>query len=123
MGGCVIREQQSASKTAETEALLDKLIRLPKKGFMFGHHDDPVYGIGWDGDENRSDVKSVCGDYPAVMAFDLGRIERGGEKNLDDVLFERIRAEIIAHYNRGGVCSLSWHVDNPVTGGSVLGCE
>ena len=30
MGGCVIREQQSASKTAETEALLDKLIRLPK---------------------------------------------------------------------------------------------
>ena len=31
MGGCVIREQQSASKTAETEALLDKLIRLPKK--------------------------------------------------------------------------------------------
>ncbi len=62
--------------------------------------------IRWDGDENRSDVKSVCGDYPAVMAFDLGRIERGGEKNLDDVLFERIRAEIIAHYNRGGVCSL-----------------
>lgn len=116
MGGCVIREQQSASKTAETEALLDKLIRLPKKGFMFGHQDDPVYGIRWDGDENRSDVKSVCGDYPAVMAFDLGRIERGGEKNLDDVLFERIRAEIIAHYNRGGVCSLSWHVDNPVTG-------
>ena len=76
MGGCVIREQQSASKTAETEALLDKLIRLPKKGFMFGHQDDPVYGIRWDGDENRSDVKSVCGDYPAVMAFDLGRIER-----------------------------------------------
>ena len=49
MGGCVIREQQSASKTAETEALLDKLIRLPKKGFMFGHQDDPVYGIRWDG--------------------------------------------------------------------------
>ena len=42
MGGCVIREQQSASKTAETEALLDKLIRLPEKGFMFGHQDDPV---------------------------------------------------------------------------------
>ena len=42
---------------------------------MFGHHDDPVYGIGWDGDENRSDVKSVCGDYPAMMSFDLGRME------------------------------------------------
>ena len=34
MGGCVIREQQSASKTAETEALFDKLFRLPKKGFI-----------------------------------------------------------------------------------------
>ena len=57
MGGCVIREQQSASKTAETEALLDKLIRLPKKGFMFGHQDDPVSG----GMETRTVVMSkVC---------------------------------------------------------------
>lgn len=39
---------------------------------MFGHHDDPLYGVGWEGDEDRSDVKSVCGDYPAVMSFDLG---------------------------------------------------
>ena len=48
MGGCVTREPQSASKTVETEALLDKLIRLPEKGFMFGHQDDPVWHpVGW----------------------------------------------------------------------------
>ncbi len=108
----------SDSRTREAELLLMKLKQIPAAGFMFGHQDAPVYGIRWDGDENRSDVKSVCGDYPAVMAFDLGRIEKGGEKNLDNVSFERIRKEIIAHYQRGGVCSLSWHVDNPVTGGA-----
>ena len=34
-----------------------------------------------DGDSARSDVKSVCGDYPAMMSFDLGRIEIYGDKN------------------------------------------
>lgn len=102
--------------TSETTHLLANLHMLPSRGFMFGHHDDPVYGIGWDGDENRSDVKSVCGDYPAVMSFDLGHIELGSDKSLDNVSFERIRKEIIAQYNRGGMSSLSWHLDNPVTG-------
>ena len=60
----------------EAQAMLDKLKAIPQqRQFMFGHHDDTVYGIGWDGDSARSDVKSVCGDYPAMMSFDLGRIE------------------------------------------------
>ena len=62
---------------------------------MFGHHDDPLYGVGWEGDEGRSDVKSVCGDYPAVMSFDLGHIELEGEKSLDNVQFRKIRQETI----------------------------
>lgn len=103
-------------RTIETKNLLKNLEQLPIQGIMFGHHDSPVYGIGWDGDENRSDVKSVCGDYPAVMSFDLGRIELGGSESLDKVPFDRIRREIIAQYNRGGMTSLSWHLDNPVTG-------
>lgn len=105
-----------STKTREAESLLASLKRIPQKGFLFGHHDDPVYGIGWDGDENRSDVKSVCGDYPAVMSFDLGHIEKDSDKNLDNVPFERIRKEIVAQYHRGGMVSVSWHVDNPVTG-------
>ena len=50
---------------------------------MLGHHDDTVYGIGWEGEEGRSDVKSVCGDYPAVISFDLGELELGNAANLD----------------------------------------
>lgn len=107
----------SAERTPEAEQMLTELKEVSRQNrFLFGHHDDPVYGIGWDGDENRSDVKSVCGDYPAMMSFDLGRIELGGDKNLDNVPIERLRREIIAQYERGGMVSLSWHTDNPVTG-------
>lgn len=106
-------------RTTETENLLKSLKRMPEKGFMFGHHDDPLYGIGWEGDEGRSDVKSVCGDYPAVMSFDLGHIELGRCESLDDIAFERIREAIIAQYKRKGMSTISWHLNNPVTGGDA----
>jgi len=111
------KENEGFMRTAETENLLQSLKSMPEKGIMFGHHDDPLYGIEWEGDEGRSDVKSVCGDYPAVMSFDLGRIELGQDKSLDNITFEKIRKEIIAQYNRGGMSTISWHLDNPVTGG------
>lgn len=103
--------------TPETQNLLKNLKVISEKGFMFGHQDDPLYGIGWEGDDGRSDVKSVVGDYPAVMGFDLGRIELGSEKNIDNVSFEKIRQEIIRQYQRGGMITMSWHVNNPLTDG------
>ena len=103
-------------RTAETVNLLNNLLKVPTQGIMFGHHDDPLYGVGWEGDEDRSDVKSVCGDYPAVMSFDLGHIELEREKSLDNVPFRKIRQETINQYKRGGVVSFSWHLDNPLTG-------
>lgn len=97
--------------------MLDCLKTVAREGkFMFGHHDDPVYGIGWAGDEGRSDVKSVCGDYPVLMSFDLGDIELGREANLDGVPFDRIRREAVAQYERGGMVTMSWHANNPATG-------
>lgn len=114
------KKQQPADelkRTPETENLLHSLKKMPQHGIMFGHHDDPLYGIGWEGDEGRSDVKSVCGDYPAVMSFDIGRIELGRDKSLDKISFDKIRKEIINQYHRGGMSTISWHLDNPVTGG------
>ena len=108
-----------AVRTAETQKLLDNLKAVPTKGIMFGHHDDTVYGIGWEGDEGRSDVQSVCGDYPAVISFDLGELELGGEASLDKVPFDKIRKEIVNQYHRGGLASLSWHARNPKTGGDA----
>ncbi len=109
----------ASGRTQRTENLLTNLKEQAKKGYMYGHQDDPVYGVGWVGDENRSDVKSVCNDYPAVMGFDLGHLELGDSVNLDGVPFSRMRKEIINQFERGGVVTLSWHLDNPLTGGTA----
>ena len=109
--------QQDSLRTQETEHLYTWLKNVPQKGFMFGHQDATVYGIGWEGDSARSDVKSICGDYPAVCGWEIGRIESGKPASLDNVSFDRIRKEMILNYLRGGMNTLSWHTDNPLTGG------
>lgn len=115
-----------SGRTQRTENLLASLRQTAEKGnFLFGHHDDTVYGIGWVADADndstigaKSDVKTVCGDLPAILSFDLGHIELGDAKNLDGVPFERMRQEIIHHFDRGGMVTLSWHLNNPLSGGS-----
>ncbi len=103
-------------QTTETQNLLRNLSQITEKGFMFGHQDDSLYGVTWEGDSDRSDVKSLVGDYPAVMGFEIGRIESGGKNSLDNVNFETMRQEIIKQYKRGGMTTISWHMDNPITG-------
>ena len=124
--GCNNKEADKATdplaesgRTQRTENLLANLKAMPQTGYMYGHQDDPLYGVGWAWDADRSDVKSVCNDYPAVMAFDLGHLELGDTCNLDGVPFDRMRQEILAQYERGGMVSLSWHLDNPLTGGTA----
>lgn len=114
-----VAEEQSPAQTVETEQLLASLKSQPDRGIMYGHHDATVYGIGWEGDEDRSDVKSVCGDHPAVISFDLGELELGGQQNLDKVAFDKIRQEAVRQFERGGMVSMSWHARNPKTGGDA----
>lgn len=99
--------------------LENRLENLRSRGYMFGHQDDPLYGLSWAWDRDRSDVKAVCGDYPAVMGFELGGIEMGDEKSLDSVPFTRIAEEAVNHYQRGGIVTISWHPRNPLTGGTA----
>lgn len=107
-------------KTSSTAQLLRlRLQKLQKRGIMFGHQDAPFYGLGWKYEEGRSDVHDVCGDYPAVMGFELGGIEVGDDKNLDSVPFQVMRREIIAQHRRGGIVTISWHPRNPHTGGTA----
>ena len=101
------------------EQLAERLQTLQQRGYMMGHQDDPFYGLTWEYQSDSSDVKNVCGDYPAVMGFDLGGIEVGDAKNLDSVPFTRIHDEIIAHHERGGIITISWHPRNPLTGGTA----
>ena len=119
MAACGNKEEKV--KTA-ADLLAERLQTLQQKGYMMGHQDDPFYGVTWSGIEDpskpepgRSDVLETVGDYPGVMGFDLGGIELGDAKNLDSVPFTRIHDEIIAHYERGGIVTISWHPRNPIT--------
>jgi hypothetical protein len=100
----------------ETIHLYRNLKRLSGKGIMIGHQDDPAYGVGWKYIPGRSDIKDVTGDYPAVYGFELGRIELDHTVNIDSVPFDKMRSFIKAAYERGGVITLSWHLNNPLTG-------
>lgn len=109
--GIIVRSPQ--------EKLYDRMDTLRNHGAMYGHQDDPFYGITWSWDQDRSDTKELVGDYPAIMGFELGGIELGNPCNLDSVPFDWMRKEIIKHYQRGGIITISWHPRNPRTGGDT----
>ena len=102
--------------TPETEALFRNLGKLAEKHTLFGHQHATEYGHGWSGDPDRSDVKSVCGSHPAVIGVDLsglsGRPEEAIEKSK-----EQLRRNVVETYNRGGVTTVAWHFNNPVSEG------
>ena len=101
--------------TSETENLYQNLILLQEKGFLFGHQDDLAYGVKWRYEEGRSDIKDVTGDYPALYGWDLGGIEHQKSNNIDGVPFKKMKNWIKEIYDRGGVSTISWHMDNPLT--------
>jgi mannan endo-1,4-beta-mannosidase len=101
--------------TKETIALFQSLSELKNKGIMYGHQDDLMYGYTWWYEKDRSDTRDFTGDYPAVAGFELGHLELGGERSLDSVSFAQISDQIKVHYKRGGVITLSWHLNNPLT--------
>ncbi len=102
--------------TKETIALYSNLKKLLNKGVMFGHQDDLAYGVGWKYEPGRSDIKDVTEDYPAVYGFELGRLELDHKVNIDSVPFDKMKIFIHEAYDRGGVITLSWHLNNPLTG-------
>lgn len=102
--------------------LYKKLAEISKNGIAIGHQDDTAYGLGWNHKNNpskiKSDVEIVTGDFPAVFGFDLGWIEINKPYNLDTVPFNSMKNLIIDAHKKGGIITISWHLNNPVTGGS-----
>jgi mannan endo-1,4-beta-mannosidase len=102
--------------TAETKALYRNLYKLSEKHILFGHQHATEYGHGWFGDEGRSDVKSVTGSHPAVIGADFS-----GLSGRPDSMIEKEKISLRKHisdtYNRGGVTTVAWHFNNPVSAG------
>lgn len=113
------------SAKTPADALLAKLTDLVEDGkIMYGHQDDMMYGHSWkladDATEyTQSDVYATCGMYPAVYGMDLGGIELDWPANLDKNRFDHMRASAVAHHERGGVITFSWHPRNPLTEGDA----
>jgi mannan endo-1,4-beta-mannosidase len=102
--------------TTETKNLFANLKALSKGHTLFGHQHATEYGHGWSGEEGRSDVKSVTGSHPAVIGVDLSRFS-GQPPEVIKWSKESVRNNIIDTYNRGGVTTIAWHFNNPVSKG------
>lgn len=101
--------------TAEAQALFQRLWTIQKKGTMYGHQDDLMYGHTWWNEPEQSDTKNTVGDYPAVAGFELGEIELGNERNLDSVAFHNISERVKWWHGKNGVITVSWHPVNPIS--------
>ena len=106
-------------RTQRTENLLVKLSDITSSGYLFGQQDATLYGEGWADDSARSDIKTICGDMPALVGFEIGGIETDDSLNIYSTPFDLIRKEIINQYDRGGVVTISWQCKNPVKGGTI----
>ena len=102
-----------------TKALFDNLKKISKEKILFGHQDDLAYGVGWDDwHKNRSDVKDVCGKYPAVFGWDMSKLGNT-TYNIDSVDFNQMKGWMKEVYNMGGINTISWHFDNFASGGDA----
>ena len=105
------------STTAETKALYSQLWKIPEKGFMFGHHDDLIYGRTWYNSAGGSDTKDVCGDYPGVFSVDFAEVmDDRCNNNPDNPIRLRVIKEARA---RGEVITACCHLNNPITNGDA----
>lgn len=101
-----------------TKALYDNLKKVSKEKVLFGHQDDLAYGVTWkEWHPKRSDVKDVCGKYPAVFGWDMSKLGKYPH-NIDSVDFQQMKGWMKEVYKMGGINTVSWHFDNFANGGS-----
>ncbi|MFZ4620798.1 MAG: glycosyl hydrolase [Bacteroidota bacterium] len=93
--------------TKETRYLYLNMNAIAPTSMLFGMHDVTGYGVGWTGDDDRSDIKSVVGEYPSFYAEDITSIDQNN--NVD-----RFTYRVTSAYNRGGVISFVWHMLDPL---------
>lgn len=103
-----------AKATKETQALFRNLKKLSQAHILFGHQHATEYGHGWWGDKGRSDVKSVTGSHPAVIGVDFSGLSGRPDSSIERAV-QSLKETITDTYDRGGVITVAWHFNNPVS--------
>lgn len=115
----LIEDEQQVTREA-VERLRATMTRLSQDNvFALGNEDSTAYGIGWKGEPDRSDLASVCGAPPAVYGWDLFGIELEHDLNGDGVPFALMCRRMQEVQRLGGINTVSWHANNPVSGGDA----
>ncbi len=117
--------------TRETKMVFNNMMVLGNnKKVLFGHQDDLAYGSTWryntanKGNMHVSDTKDVVGDLPALFGWDLGQYYPDSLNYLiNGVLNNDLKKFIVSAYNNGGINTISWHCDNPLTKGRFNDCN
>ncbi len=95
--------------TPKTKYLHMNLEQGAGQRLIFGMHDATGYGVGWKGDDDRADIRDVCGDYPALYSWDMNTVDRGAPQEM-----ARFTYRIKSAFARGGVNTLCWHQYDPL---------
>ena len=106
--------------TYATKSVFYNLQHSAGQSMLFGQQDATWYGLGWKHEPNRSDVKSVCGSYPALYGWDMNTVVDAlvtGHARRNPA-YQWHRQLVTAAYDRGGLNTFCWHVSNFATGGS-----
>jgi len=98
------------------KSLYTQLTEWSADHVLLGHQDALAYGMGWKGEEFRSDINDVLGDFPAVFGWDLGHL--GDRQNIDSVPFTAMQNWARAVHKKGGINTYSWHMRNYAVNGS-----
>jgi mannan endo-1,4-beta-mannosidase len=89
--------------TKETRYLYQNLRKLTTRGLMLGQQYVTGVGAGWTGDNNRSDVMDVCGDYPSFWGQDLNSVQKDWDIN-------GLKYKVAKAYNLGAAITFNWHM-------------
>lgn len=102
-------EMQRESSRKESLDFFSLLQTRIQDGIMLGHQDALAYGSMWYGENDRSDIKSICGDNPAVVGWDISNIELDLAFNTDSIEFCKLKDFIYKVDKLGGINIISWN--------------
>ena len=111
-GQFVAYGQADVQATKETRQLYANMKKISGTGILFGQQNSETMfrdGVDFNGKvPYPSDCVKAVGEYPAVHGFDFNPVNND---------HSAMRDEIIDAYRRGGIITISWHANNPITGG------